>query len=97
MYNANNADTYAELGSFSAAYLALCTMPNMPRHMLNWEVLGLHIWHCVQCQICHYPSMNGSCIFGIVYNAKYAETHAELGSIRTAYLALCIMPNMPLS
>ena len=41
-----------QLGSIGIAHLALYTMPIMPRHMLNWEVLGLHIWHCTQCQIC---------------------------------------------
>ena len=39
-YNATYADTLAELGSIRTAYLALCTMPIMPTHMLNWEVLG---------------------------------------------------------
>ena len=52
VYNANYADTGAELGSIGTAQSALCAMPIMPTHLLNWEVLGLHNRHCVQCQLC---------------------------------------------
>ena len=44
--------TLVQLGSIGNAYLALRTMPVMPTHLLNWEVLGLHNRHCVQCQLC---------------------------------------------
>ena len=46
--------TLVQLGSIGNAYLALRTMPLMPTHLLNWEVLGLHIWHCAQCQLCRH-------------------------------------------
>ena len=54
VYNANYADTLAELGSIGTAQMALCAMPIMPTHMLNWEVLGLHNRHCLQCQLCRH-------------------------------------------